>query len=110
MQRVTDSPFKAQTVARFCIRMAPGRDVPQPKPGCGELPDLTHACARSLGTAPTLTATKRGTKRNPNRPLGCARLHQVHCLLPLNYKTTTKKGAAAREQIKLQTPGVHNGW
>lgn len=86
---------KAETVVCFCIQMAPDTDLLQLKPGCGELHALTHAHTRahahSLGIAPTLTDIL-STKKNPNQSLKCARLYQVHCLLSLNYKTTTKKG------------------
>lgn len=49
------------------------------------------------------------TIKNPNQSFICARLYQVHCLLSLNYKTTTKKEIFITSN-KITKSGIHYDW
>lgn len=94
MQRVTDSPFKSRDSGLFLHSDGPRYRSPAAQTRMWRTAcTYTHmrAHAHSLRIAPTLTGIL-STKKNPNQSLKCARPYQVHCLLSLNYKTTTKKG------------------
>lgn len=92
MQRVTDSSFKSRDSGLFLHSNGPRYRTPAAQTRMWRTAcSYTHPHAHPLCIAPTL-ADILSTKKNPNQSLKCARLYQVHCLLSLNYKTTTKKG------------------
>lgn len=124
---------EVETVVCSCFQMAPHSDLLAVKPegsawspvcpgtlcGCTSTrTQPTHAYTQTPLDMLPLSCTHQtpSIKQNPTQSPICARPYQVHCQLPLNYKSQPNQEKRKKKKT-VTTPGngnkfggIHNGW